>query len=91
LLFEAFIIDVLGRGVESVRERLEVDGGSGDFLLCRLDEVIALLIWTQGGVDRAYVEAVSKVASVGEAQTHNTVIGLNQGSICSEAEGIWKR
>jgi len=60
------VVDDTGGWVDSVWERLEVDGRSGDLLL--------------GGV-----VAVSQVTSVGETETHDTVLGVDEGGERGEA------
>jgi hypothetical protein len=65
---ELGVVDDTGRGVDSVWERLEVDGRSGNLLL-------------------GSVVTVSQVTSVGETETHNSVLGVDEGSERGEAAG----
>lgn len=64
---ELWVVDDTGRWVDSVRERLEVDGRSGDLLL--------------GGV-----VTVSQVSTIGETETHDSVLGLDERGEGGEAE-----
>jgi hypothetical protein len=65
---ELRVVDDTSRGVDAVRERLEVDRRSGDLLL--------------GGV-----VAVGEMTAVRETETHDTVLGVDQGGEGGEAGG----
>jgi hypothetical protein len=67
---ELGVVDDTGRRVDSVGERLEVDGRSGNLLL-------------------GSVVTVSQVTSIGETETHDSVLGVDERSECGEAGVSW--
>jgi hypothetical protein len=88
-LFGEFgVVDELGGGFEAVGERLEVDRGGGDFLLCglcwggcmRVDhiELISFAIERLTGGKDTYVVSVREMTAVRKPETHDPVLGVDK-------------